>query len=55
MGGVRGTGDVMRDARLPVRKKIEGRDGLGGLRRGGSVLYPLGTEEAAIVRAGREW
>lgn len=53
MGGVRGTGDVMRDARLPVRKKIEGRDGW--VWRGGTVVYPLGTEEAAIVRAGREW
>lgn len=27
MGGVRGTGDVMRDARQPVRKKMEGMDG----------------------------
>lgn len=33
MGGVRGTGDVMRDAPLPVRKKWRARIGGGLLMR----------------------
>lgn len=61
MGGVRGTGDVMRDARLPVmEKKIEGMDwGFGGA----TGVYSIGTKETAKLRkgrmdrkrAGREW
>lgn len=46
MGGVRGTGDVMRDAQLPVREEMEGTDGgstgvshwnQGGWEKGGWV------------------
>lgn len=49
MGGVRGTGDEMRDARLPVRVKN------GGQGWGGVQVCNSGTKEAEKLRKGRRW
>lgn len=48
MGGVRGTGDEMRDARLPVRVKNGGQGW-------GVQVCNSGTKEAEKLKKGRRW